>query len=46
VKYLGAGTEDEDRARDAGVVPNATLVVLPRRSVPPLTATAQREAVG
>ena len=35
VKYLGAELEDEDRSlADAGVVPNATLVVLPRRRRP------------
>ena len=35
VKYLGAELQDEDRSlADAGVVPNATLVVLPRRRRP------------
>ncbi len=35
VKYLGAELEDEDRSlADAGIVPNATLVVLPRRRRP------------
>ena len=35
VKYLGAELGDEDRSlADAGVVPNATLVVLPRRRRP------------
>ena len=35
MKYLGAELQDEDRSlADAGVVPNATLVVLPRRRRP------------
>ena len=35
VKYLGAELQDEDRSlADAGVVPNAALVVLPRRRRP------------
>ena len=35
VKYRGAELQDEDRSlADAGVVPNATLVVLPRRRRP------------
>ena len=35
VKYLGAELQDEDRSLgDAGVVPHATLVVLPRRRRP------------
>ena len=35
MKYLGAELQDEDRSLgDAGVVPHATLVVLPRRRRP------------
>ena len=35
MKYLGAELQDEDRSlADAGVVPNASLVVLPRRRRP------------
>ncbi len=35
MKYLGAELQDEDRSlADAGVVPNAALVVLPRRRRP------------
>ena len=35
MKYLGAELQDEDRSlADAGVVPHATLVVLPRRRRP------------
>jgi hypothetical protein len=35
MKYLGAELLDEDRSlADAGVVPNAALVVLPRRRRP------------
>jgi len=35
MKYLGAELQDEDRSlADAGVVPNATLIVLPRRRRP------------
>jgi hypothetical protein len=35
MKYLGAEVQDEDRSMaDAGVVPNAALVVLPRRRRP------------
>lgn len=35
MKYLGAELPDEDRSlADAGVVPNASLVVLPRRRRP------------
>jgi hypothetical protein len=35
MKYLGAELQDEDRSlADTGVVPNAALVVLPRRRRP------------
>ncbi len=35
MKYLGAELQDEDRSlADAGIVPNAALVVLPRRRRP------------